>query len=158
MTTINDLETRINDAEDIVVVLNDELAELKTHLQELKAQEQPEPESLFGRLATHKEHGRVLILSDQPDEVNAVTVVARKATANGLYWVANIDNLTLDPVTIKTVKDFNDAPEGTIAEIMVEPKGVYVKKDGVWFGAGEEYPTAVQSLAKARVIRWGNGQ
>lgn len=160
MTTIAELEFCIRSTQTVIKSAESTLERLRAELTELKAQaqEQPERESLFGRWAEHKEHGRVLILSDQPDEVNAVTVVARKATANGLYWVANIDNLTLDPSTFTTVKDFNDAPVGTIVEMMVEPKGVYVKIDDVWFGAGEDYPTPVQSLTKARVIRWGNGQ
>lgn len=162
MTSINDLQERINSAEKIFNVFKSELDELKAELTELKAQaqEQPEPASLLGRWATHPTYGRGIIVSSEPNDDGYVRIACRN---DNLRDGAEIhyehpEHLTLDPATLKTVKDFNDAPEGTIAEIMVEPKGVYVKKDSVWRGAGEEYPTAVQSLAKARVIRWGNGQ
>lgn len=153
MTDIKDLELLIKSAESTLEILR---GDLEAH----KQQQQPEQESLFGRWATHKEYGRGIIVSRQPDGDGEV----RFAYQDGGYTdgaetrFARPGSLTLDPATLTTVKDFNDAPEGTIAEIMVEPKGVYVKKDNVWFGAGEDYPTAVQSLAKARVIRWGNGQ
>lgn len=156
MTSIKDLELRIKSAASTLEMLRGELEELRQQQQ----QERPEQESLFGRWATHPERGRGIIASIRPDGDGEV----RFAYRNGSYSdgvdtrFARLESLTLDPATLKTVKDFNDAPEGTIAEIMVEPKGVYVKKDNVWFGAGEEYPTAVQSLAKARVIRWGNGK
>lgn len=116
--------------------------------------------SLFGRWATHKEYGRGIIVSRKPDSDGEVRFAYRNSSYTDAVDTRFVrpESLDLDPATLNTVKDFNDAPEGTIAEIMVEPKGVYVKKDNVWFGAGEEYPTPVQSLTKARVIRWGNGQ
>ncbi|WP_049171455.1 hypothetical protein [Corynebacterium sp. 239_CJEI] len=168
MTSIKDLETQIEGAEDALAFAKGELADLKTRLRELKEQQekdkQPEPgpeqESLFGRWATHPTYGRGIIVSSEPNDDGYVRIACRN---DNLRDGAEIhyehpEHLTFDPATLNTVKDFNDAPEGTIAEIMVEPKGVYVKKDSVWRGAGEEYPTPVQSLAKARVIRWGNGQ
>lgn len=162
MTTIDDLEERIEGAEDALIFVKDQLSGLKTRLQELKEQEEDkEPESLFGRWATHPTYGRGIIISDKPDfggEVKFAYHWNPEDEDHTTCHYVNLGGLALDPVTLNTVKDFNDAPEGTIAEIMVEPKGVYVKKDSVWRGAGEEYPTAVQSLAKARVIRWGNGQ
>ena len=153
MTDIKDLELRIKSAESTLEMLRGEL-------EELRQQQQQEPESLLGRWATHPEHGRGIIVSSSPDDDGEV----RFAYLNSSYtegvnaYFVRLEYLDLDPAALNTVKDFNDAPEGTIAEIMVEPKGVYVKKDKVWFGAGEEYPTPVQSLAKARVIRWGNGK
>lgn len=124
----------------------------------------PANKSLVGRLATDKFGHRVMVISDQADEDGTVAVIVKGASLKtsagqeSAKFLTRLSDLTLDPATLNNAKDFNDAPEGTIAEIMVEPKGVYVKKDNVWFGAGEEYPTAVQSLAKARVIRWGNGK
>lgn len=160
MTSIKDLETQIEGVGRVLSVLRDGLDELKANIKELKEQEQPEPESLFGRWATHKEYGRGIITSIKPDSTGEVRFAYRNSSySDGVDTrFARPESLTIDPATLKTVKDFNDAPEGTIAEIMVEPKGVYVKKDSVWRGAGEEYPTPVQSLAKARVIRWGNGK
>lgn len=153
MTDIKDLELRIKSTESTLEMLRGEL-------EELRQQQQPEPASLLGRWATHPEHGRGIIASDKPDTFKEVRFTIRndEFTDGADQLFVRFDDLTLDPATLATAKDFNDAPEGTIAEIMVEPKGVYVKKDSVWRGAGEEYPTAVQSLAKARVIRWGNGQ
>ncbi len=154
MTSIKDLELRIKSAASTLEMLRGELEELRQ-----QQQQKPEPASLLGRGATHKKHGRGIIASDKPDTFKEVRFTIRndEFTDGADQLFVRFDDLTLDPATL-TVKDFNDAPEGTIAEIMVEPKGVYVKKDNVWFGAGEEYPTPVQSLAKARVIRWGNGQ
>ena len=155
MTTIKDLENRVKNAEVVLKWLKDDLTELKK-----QEQEKPEPESLFGRWATHPDYGRGIITSIKPDSNGEVRFAYRNSfyTDGAETRFARPESLTIDPVTLTTVKDFNDAPEGTIAEIMVEPKGVYVKKDNVWFGAGEEYPTPVQSLTKARVIRWGNGK
>lgn len=153
MTNIDDLQERISSAEAV-------LDALKTEFEAFKKQEQQEPESLFGRWATHPEYGRGIIVSRNPDDDGEV----RFAYLNSSYTDGvetrfdRPESLDLDPATLNTAKDFDDAPEGTIVKIMVEPKGVYVKKDSVWFGAGEEYPTPVQSLAKARVIRWGDGK
>ncbi|WP_288891193.1 hypothetical protein [uncultured Corynebacterium sp.] len=160
MTSIKDLETQIEGVGRVLSVLRDGLDELKANIKELKEQEQPEPESLFGRWATLPKHGRGIITSIKPDSNGEVRFIYRNESfTDSTEWLfASVEHLTLDPATLNTAKDFNDAPEGTIAEIMVEPKDVYVKKDNVWFGAGEEYPTPVQSLAKARVIRWGNGK
>lgn len=154
MTTIKDLELRIKSAASTLEMLRGELEELRQ-----QQQQEPEQESLLGRWATHPKHGRGIIIYDKPYPEDTVRFAHRIESEEGeTAWpLVHLADLTLDPATL-TVKDFNDAPAGTIVEIMVEPKGVYVKKDNVWFGAGEEYPTPVQSLAKARVIRWGNGQ
>ena len=158
MTSIKDLELRIKSAASTLEMLRGELEELRQ-----QQQQKPEPESLFGRWATHPEHGRGVIISNALTEDRRV-LFAHKIKAPGdnigVSYVDYVDyeNLKTDPTRLEKIQDFNDAPDGTIVEIMVEPKGVYVKKDNVWFGAGEEYPTAVQSLAKARVIRWGNGK
>lgn len=155
MTSIKDLELRIKSAESTVEMLRGEL-------EELRQQQQPEPEqeSLLGRWATHPKHGRGIIASDKPDTFKEVRFTIRndEFTDGADQSFIRVDDLTLGPLTLNTVKDFKDAPDGTIIEIMVEPKDVYVKKDNAWYGAGENYATSSQALAKARVIRWGNGQ
>lgn len=161
MTNINDFEKRINAAETIIGELRANIDTLRVGLHYLKNQQpEPEPESLFGRWATHPKYGRGIIVSVKPDGEGEVRFAYRSSSYMDYVDTRFVlpESLDLDPATLTTAKDFNDAPEGTIAEIMVEPKGVYVKKDSVWRGAGEEYPTPVQSLAKARVIRWGNGK
>lgn len=157
MTTINDLEMRIESAEDALAFAKGELAELKTRLRELKEQEKPERESLFGRWATHKERGRVLIISDRPDCTNKVATVVKGATAESMFW-ADIDNLTLDPVTLTTAKDFGNAPVDTIVEAITEPHEVYVKAGPRWYMAVGMNAFCTEEMPPCRVIRWGNGR
>lgn len=156
MTSIKDLELRIKSAASTLEMLRGELEELRQ-----QQQQKPEQESLLGRWAMHPTYGRGIITDVEPSadgDVEFAFPDAGDCETRTSSIQVTLDEIDLDPVTLNNAKDFNDAPEGTIAEIMVEPKGVYVKKDNVWRGAGEEYPTPVQSLAKARVIRWGNGK
>lgn len=160
MTDIKDLELRIKSAASTLEMLRGDLHALKEQ-QEKEKQPEPAQESLLGRWATHPKHGRGIITDVEPNadgEVEFAFPDKEDWDTRTTSVMVEVYELDLDPVTLTTAKDFNDAPEGTIAEIMVEPKGVYVKRDNVWRGAGEEYPTPVQSLTKARVIRWGNGQ
>ena len=157
MTTIDDLEMRIEGAEDALTFVKDQLAGLKANLQELKQQE---PESLFGRWATHKEHGRGIIVSCKPDGEGDV----RFAYLNSSY-TDHVDtrfvlpeHLDPDPVTLTTTKDFEDAPEGTIVEAPMYPKDVAVKTEDGWYRTGGMHAIAVEYMPTCRVIRWGNGQ
>ncbi|MEO5307959.1 cell division protein ZapB [Corynebacterium sp. c8Ua_99] len=164
MTTINDLELRIGSAEDIIVVLKDELAELKTHLQELKEQQekdkQPEQESLLGRWATHPKYGRGIITSDKPDTFKEVRFTIRndEFTDGADQLFVRFDDLTLDPATLTTGQDFEDAPVGTIVEATKEPHDVYVKAGPLWYIAGGSFSTLSEGMPACRVIRWGNGK
>lgn len=119
--------------------------------------EKNQPEPLFGRWATHPEHGRGIIVSYKPDSDGEVQFAYRNSRyTDGAYTCFVLpESLTLDPATLTTVKDFNDAPVGTIVEMMVEPKGVYVKEGSVWYGTGDGYANSARDLTKARVIRWG---
>ncbi|MFS0080674.1 hypothetical protein ACL1FX_13955, partial [Corynebacterium striatum] len=66
-------------------------------------------ENLFGRWAEHPTLGRGIIISEHPDQHTFVKF------ANGKSWsYVAFDNLTLDPVELATLEDFEDAPEGTI--------------------------------------------
>lgn len=156
MTSIKDLELRIKSAESTLEMLRGELEELRQQQQ----QEQPEPASLLGRWATHPEHGRGIIASIRPDGDGEV----RFAYRNGSYSdgvdtrFARLESLTLDPATLKTVKDFNDAPEGTIVEATEYPHDVAVKNEDGWYRAGGMHAIAVEYMPTCRVIRWGNGQ
>ncbi|MFR9681587.1 hypothetical protein ACL1FY_04100 [Corynebacterium striatum] len=68
----------------------------------------PKP-SLFGRWAEHPTLGRGIIISEHPDQENFVKFV------NGKSWSGVIlEDLTLDPVELVTVEDFEGAPEGTV--------------------------------------------
>ena len=161
MTTINDLEMRIEGAEDALAFVKDQLAGLKTHLQELKEQEEDkQPEPLFGRWATHKEFGRGIIISYKPDGDGDV----RFAYLNSSY-TDHVDtrfvlpeSLTIDPATLTTTEDFDKAPVGTIVEATMYPKDVAVKTEDGWYRTGGMHAIAVEYMPTCRVIRWGNGQ
>lgn len=149
MTSIKDLELRIKSAESTLEMLRGELEELR--------QQQQEPESLFGRWATHKERGRVLIISDRPDCTNTVATIVKGATAESRFW-ADIDNLTLDPATLTTAKDFENAPQGTIVEATEYPHDVAVKIEDGWHRARGRYAIAAGYMPTCRVIRWGENK
>ena len=153
MTTIKDLELRIKSAESTLEMLRGEL-------EELRQQEQQEPESLFGRWATHKEYGRGIIVSRKPDGEGEVRFAYRNSS-----YMDDVDtrfvlpeSLDFDPVTLTTTEDFNDAPEGTIVEGPMSPKDVAVKTEDGWYRTGGMHAIAVEYMPTCRVIRWGNGQ
>lgn len=72
-------------------------------------------ESLFGRWATHPQLERGIILNTYPDRNNRVLFVHTKENngAANLDWIT-FEDLTLDPVELTTLEDFENAPEGTI--------------------------------------------
>ena len=155
MTTIKDLELRIKSAESTLEMLRGELEELRQ-----QQQQKPEPESLFGRWATHKEFGRGIIVSYKPDSDGDV----RFAYLNSSY-TDHVDtrfvlpeHLDLDPATLTTTEDFDKAPVGTIVEAPMYPKDVAVKTEDGWYRTGGMHAIAVEYMPTCRVIRWGNGQ
>ena len=154
MTDIKDLELRIKSAESTVEMLRGEL-------EELRQQQQPEPEPLFGRWATDPEHGRGIIISDKPDFGGEVKFAyhwnPEDEDSTTCHYV-NLGGLALDPVTLNTTEDFEDAPEGTIAEATTEPNDVYVKTGKLWYVAGDITEANPTTMPTCRVIRWGNGQ
>ena len=152
MTSIKDLETQIEGAEDALAFAKGELADLKTRLRELKEQEKDkEPESLFGRWATHKERGRVLIISDRPDCTNTVATIVKGVATESMFW-ADIDNLTLDPATLNTTEDFEKAPVGTIVEATEYPHDVAVKIEDGWHRARGRYAIAAGYMPTLSLI------
>lgn len=155
MTTIDDLESRISSAEATLERLNAELTELKA-----QAQEQQEPESLFGRWATHKEYGRGIIISDKPDGDGDVRFAYRNSSYTDHVDTRFVlpESLTLDPATLTTTEDFDKAPVGTIVEAPMYPKDVAVKTEDGWYRTGGMHAIAVEYMPTCRVIRWGNGQ
>lgn len=155
MTSIKDLELRIKSAASTLEMLRGELEELRQ-----QQQQEPEPESLLGRWATHPKYGRGIIASDKPDTFKEVRFTIRndEFTDGADQSFIRVDYLTLDPVTLTTAKDFEDAPEGTIAETLKEPRYVYTKARGVWYATGSKYYIPSHEVRECRVIRWGNGQ
>ncbi|QPR30004.1 hypothetical protein I6H48_07585 [Corynebacterium amycolatum] len=166
MTNIAELESYIRSAQTVIKNAEGTLELLKAELTELKEQQekekQPEPaqESLFGRWATHPEYGRGIIVSRQPDGDGEV----RFAYQDGGYTdgaetrFARPGSLTLDPATLNTAKDFEDAPDGTIVEELGNERGVYVKAGVRWYIAAGSYAVRSGHMPTCRVIRWGNGK
>ena len=72
MTSIKDLELRIKSAASTLEMLRGELEELRQ-----QQQQEPEPESLLGRWATHPKYGRGIIASDKPDTFKEVRFTIR---------------------------------------------------------------------------------
>lgn len=153
MTSIKDLELRIKSAASTLEMLRGEL-------EELRQQQQQEPESLFGRWATHPKYGRVIIVASQPDSEGAVRFVYRddRFTDGVNYKFARPESLDLDPATLNGEQEFGKAPVGTIVENIKTPQDVYVKSGAVWYITGDTLGTLSEGMPACRVIRWGNGQ
>ncbi|ALA68441.1 hypothetical protein [Corynebacterium lactis] len=155
MTTINDLEERINGVE---AALN----EMKADLADLKEQES-EPEkpqgSLFGRWATHPVHGRGIIGSRHSDEDSEVlfAYISEHGRTGAIWVYVRTSDLTIDPATLTTVEDYRNAPVGTIVE---DHNGdVYVGDSIGWHTYDGEYDSKeMVGMGTARVIRWGGGR
>ncbi|HCD1917623.1 TPA: hypothetical protein NBI62_000850 [Corynebacterium striatum] len=110
-------------------------------------------ENLFGRWAEHPTLGRGIIISEHPDQETFVKF------ANGKSWSGVIlDDLTLDPVELTTVEDFENAPEGTI---VTKPKGDAYQKDYAerWESINDVH-TSLDMAATGpwRILRWGWGE
>lgn len=137
MSNITSLEIRISEAEDSLAFFTDELKTLKSEFEELKQQQQ-EQEDLLGRRATHPEYGRGIIVSDNPDTSKQVRFIVRndEFTDGAERFFVNFDDLTLDPATLTTEQDFEDAPEGTIVQGLSFPEMAFMKSNSLWRGGG----------------------
>ena len=116
---------------------------------------------LFGRWATHPEYGRGIIISDKPDFGGEVKFAyhwnPEDEDPTTCHYV-NLEGLSLDPLTLTTPEDFENAPDGTIVEATMEPHDVYVKAGSCWWVAGDTEEANPTTLPPCRVIRWGNDQ
>lgn len=118
------------------------------------------PESLFGRWATHPEYGRGIIVSRKPDGEGELRFAYRNSSYTDHVDTRFVppESLAIDPATLNTEQDFEDAPEGTIAETITEPRYVYTKARGVWYANGIKYYIPSHEVRECRVIRWGGGK
>lgn len=157
MTTIAELEfcirstqTVIKRAEATLERLKAELAKLKTDLQELKQPEQ-EQENLLGRWATHPTYGRGITCRQRADSDSHVEVAFLNSGAptGTLSALVSINTLTLDPVTLTTTEELDDAPNRTIIED--DFGNSWTKRKGEW-----ESGWAHVVMLPCRVIRWGD--
>lgn len=121
----------------------------------------PKVGNLFGRWATHPTNGRVLCINDKVSYDGKMLVYSRDAQrvlGSRRLWL-NIDSLEFDPDELVTVKDFEDAPEGTIVDSPTA--GVHEKQEsGLWNFGREQYSAAAMQIDHHpwRVVRWGNGE
>lgn len=92
---------------------------------DLDANREPLPkENLFGRWATHPQLGRGIVINDRPDPinndhpdpVNGVWFARAEYSGRRTWTEVHLEDLTLDPVDLITLEDFENAPEGTIIE------------------------------------------
>ncbi|CQD05083.1 conserved hypothetical protein [Corynebacterium striatum] len=110
-------------------------------------------ENLFGRWATHPEYGRGIIISEHPDQENFVKFV------NGKSWSGVIlDDLTLDPAELVTLKDFEGAPEGTV--ISDTGANAYQKLSTDAWESRNDYLTAKEMAVSGpwKILRYGWGE
>lgn len=110
-------------------------------------------ENLFGRWAEHPTLGRGIIISEHPDQETFVKFV------NGKSWSGVIlDDLTLDPVELTTLEDFEGAPEGTV----ISDTGVnaYQKLITDAWESINDYLTAKEMAVSGpwKILRWGWGE
>lgn len=111
----------------------------------------PKP-NLFGRWATHPHIGRGIIISEHPDQDDFVQF------ASGESWQGvPLNDLTLDPETLTTVEDFENAPAGTI--VANGGRSPYVKRvPGNWEDTFNGVHSAVKLAGiSLKVLRWGWG-
>ncbi|HAT1133951.1 TPA: hypothetical protein ACGIYY_001087 [Corynebacterium striatum] len=110
-------------------------------------------ENLFGRWATHLTLGRGIIISAHPDQHTFVKF------ANGKSWsYVAFDNLTLDPVELTTLEDFEDAPEGTV--ISDTGANAYQKLSSDAWESRNDYLTDKEMAVSGpwKILRWGWGE
>lgn len=156
MTDIKDLELRIKSAESTLEMLRGELEELRQ-----QQQQEPEQESLLGRWATHPTYGRGIITDVEPSadgDVEFAFPDAGDCETRTSSIQVTLDEIDLDPATLTTTEDFEDSPEGTIAEAATEPHDVYVKTGKLWYVAGDITEANPTTMPTCRVIRCGNGK
>lgn len=116
--------------------------------------------NLFGRWATHSEYGRGIIVSEYPDLGNCVWLTrAKDASSIGeLGTRVYLDSLTLDPVELTTLEDFQNATLGTV---VAESRGdAYQKTDT---DSWESHDCMANNKIMAthspwKILRWGKGE
>ena len=120
----------------------------------------PKPESLFGRWATHPDYGRGIIISAYPSRINSVWFARKTEDPIGRAWEKQIplESLTLDPVELTNLEDFENAPKGTV---VAKPQGNSYQK--VYADYWKSYDDGLSNewmAAKGpwKILRWGWGE
>ena len=114
-------------------------------------------ENLFGRWAEHPMLGRGLIISGYLDRTGRMLFASAKENGNDdaqSDWIP-LDSLTLDPVELTTVEDYDNAPAGTI--VALNGDSPYLKRVlGDWADRfGDKRSDEGMAGTSRKVLRWG---
>ena len=114
--------------------------------------------NIFGKMATHPTHGRVLVSSHVPNQRFHVRV--HPATGYGnTYDLVDVRELEFDPDALATVEELDNAPLGTVIDTFSE--GLAEKKPGGWHCPyiDREAPISAEEIIRGHlgvaVVRWG---
>lgn len=134
---------------------------------DLDANREPLPkENLFGRWATHPQLGRGIVINDRPDPinndhpdpVNGVWFARAEYSGRRTWTEVHLEDLTLDPVDLITLEDFENAPEGTIIE---SSWGDLYRKSHADHWKGQKINALTETLVTSgpwKILRWGWGK
>ena len=117
-------------------------------------------QNLFGRWAEHPDHGRGIITVAYPDPDGKVWIARESENRrDGADWKrVPLEDLTLDPAHLTTMKDFRTAPEGTV----ISDTGVnaYQKLSTDAWESRNDYLTAKEMAVSGpwKILRWGWGE
>ena len=115
-------------------------------------------ENLFGRWAEHPDYGRGIIISSRPDPVGDVWF-ARAEPFIGKPWAeVLLKDLTLDPVELTSLEEFNTAPLGTV---VAKPQGNSYQKvyADCWESVDDALGNGLMATSSPwTILRWGWGE
>ena len=115
-------------------------------------------ENLFGRWAEHPEYGRGIITVAYPDPDGEVWIARESENRrDGADWRrVPLEDLTLDPVELATVEDFENAPEGTF--VTTAGRAPREKLHGGWRSDLVELDSKGMTVRGPwKVVRWSDG-
>ena len=116
--------------------------------------------SLFGRWATHPELGRGIVVSSCLTTGEKVDFVYKYGgAASDTAWdIVRLDSLTLDPVDLITLEDFENAPIGTI--VAYPQMNAYQKVfDNHWESRNAVFTDKnMETSGPWKILRWGWGK
>ena len=117
-------------------------------------------ENLFGRWATHSRLGRGIIHSINATESRHVAF-AHPIEMNmdgSEVLLVNIEDLTLDPVELTSLEEFNNAPLGTV---VAKPQGNSYQKvyADCWESVDDALGNGLMAISGPwKILRWGWGE
>lgn len=134
---------------------------------DLDANREPLPkENLFGRWATHPQLGRGIVINDRPDPINnehpdpinGVWFARAEYSGRRTWTEVHLEDLTLDPVELILLEDFENAPIGTI--VAYPQMNAYQKVfDNHWESRNAVFTDKNMATSGPwKILRWGWGK